>query len=276
MSAAPTVIVSRRVRPGAEKEFERWNARIREAAQRFPGSLGSESQPPGDAHPDEWLIVYRFASMDDLDAWLQSPERAELMAEGEMLIDGPVREQRLVEPDPGAEPVTAVLSQRVRPEAAGEFRQFHADVTRAMSQFEGFLKCDFAPPVPGVQDDHVIVFAFDSKTNLDRWLQSEERHAILRRLEPMIEGERTMNVVGGFGGWFPAGPEPGPRRWKQAVAVLIALFPVTLTLGALQRWLLPELPWVPALFVANVLGIAALTWVLMPVVTRWLADWLRR
>jgi antibiotic biosynthesis monooxygenase (ABM) superfamily enzyme len=276
MSAVPTVIVSRRVRPGAEKEFERWNAKIRAAAQSFPGSLGSETQPPNDAHPEDWVIVYRFASTEDLDRWLRSPEREALLAEGEPLIAGPEREQRIGQPHPGAEPVTAVLSQRVRPGAEADFRDFHVDVSRTMSEFDGYLRSDFAPPIPGVQDDHVIVFAFDSKANLDRWLESDERQAILRRIEPMIEGERTLNVVGGFGGWFPTGDDPGPKRWKQAVAVLIALFPTTLTLGMLQRWLVPDAPWVPSLFVANVLGIAALTWVLMPFVTRRLGPWLHR
>lgn len=276
MAAAPTVIVSRRVRPGAEKEFERWNARIRAAAERFPGSLGSETQPPNEAHPDDWVIVYRFGSIEDLERWLRSPERAKLLAEGETWIEGPVREQRIVQPDPGAEPVTAVLSQRVRPESEADFLRLHADVAQTMSQFDGFLRSDLAPSVAGLQDDHVIVFSFDSKANLDRWLASDERQDIVRRMETMIEGERTLNVVGGFGGWFAVGDGPGPRRWKQAIAVLIALFPVTLTLGVLQRWLLPDVPWVAALFVANVLGIAALTWILMPIVTRRLDSWLRR
>ena len=53
-------------------------------------------------------------------------------------------------------------------------------------------------------------------------------------------------------------------RWKQATIVLLALFPTALTLSLIRRWLLPDLPLVPTVFISNVLGIAVLTWFLMP------------
>lgn len=273
---SPTIIVSRRVSPGREREFEGWNARIRAAAESFPGHVGSEAQPPNEAHPDEWMIVYRFATAEQLDAWMTSPERRALLDEGDRLLRGPVREQRLVQTDPGAEAVTAVMSQRVRPGAWEEFRRAHAEITLVMRSFEGFLSCELAEPVPGVQDDHVVVFAFDSRRNLDRWLESDERQDVLALVEPLIEGERTLNVVGGFAGWFQVDGAVEPPRWKQAVAVLLALYPTTLLLGFLQRTFAPDTPWIPALFISNVVGIAILTWLLMPFVTRMLSSWLRR
>lgn len=273
---SPTIIVSRRVSPGQEREFERWNARIRAAAESFPGHLGSEAQPPNDAHPDEWMIVYRFATPEQLDAWMTSNERRALLKEGNRLLDGPVREQRLVQTDPGPEAVTAVMSQRVRPDAWDEFRRAHAQITLVMRDFDGFLSCELAEPVPGIQDDHVVVFAFDSRRNLDRWLESDERQKVLALIEPLIEGDRTLNVVGGFAGWFRMDSSREPRRWKQAVVVLIALYPTTLLLGYLQRTFTPDAPWIPALFVSNVVGIAILTWILMPFVTRLLSRWLQR
>jgi uncharacterized protein len=273
---SPTIIVSRRVKPGFEREFERWNTRIRAAAESFPGHLGSEAQPPDAAHPDEWMIVYRFASPEQLEAWIGSPERKRLLEEGDPLLDGPVREQRLVQRTPGPETVTAVMSQRVKPDAWGAFRDAHSRIVLTMSRFPGFLSCELAEPVPGVQDDHVIVFVFDSRQHLDRWLESDERRRVLELVEPLIEGERTLNVVGGFAGWFEIDGAPGPPRWKQGVAVLVALYPTTLLLGFLQRTFAADAPWVPALFVSNVVGIAILTWLLMPLVTRLLAPWLNR
>jgi uncharacterized protein len=272
---SPTIIVSRRVKPGREREFERWNDRIRSVAESFPGHLGSEAQPPNDAHPDEWVIVYRFATPDQLEAWMSSSERGALLDEGNLLLDGPVREQRLVQ-DPGSEAVTAVMSQRVRPEAWSDFRLAHGEITQVMRDFDGFLSCELVEPVPGVQDEHVVLFAFDSRQNLDRWLNSTERQEVLRVLEHLVEGERTLNVVGGFAGWFTVANSREPPRWKQAVVVLVALYPTTLLLGLLQRQLAPDAPWVPALFVSNVVGIAILTWLLMPFVTRLLSRWLNR
>jgi hypothetical protein len=98
---------------------------------------------------------------------------------------------------------------------------------------------------------------------------------VLRRLEPLVEGDRTITIVDGFAGWFATG-EQAPPRWKQATAVLLALFPVTLTLGFLQRTFAADVPWVPALFVSNIIGISLLTWVLMPRITGMLHGWLHR
>ena len=168
------------------------------------------------------------------------------------------------------------MTQRVNPDAWDDFRRAHAEITMVMRDFDGYLSCELVEPVPGVQDDHAVVFAFASREDLDRWFASDERRKVLELIAPLIEGERTLNVVGGFGGWFSADPHREPRRWKQAVAVLIALFPTTLTLSFLQRTFVSDVPWVPALFVSNVLGIMVLTWLLMPAVTRVLASWLER
>lgn len=274
--AIPTVVVARRVKQGRESDFRLWNERLRIAAEQFPGHLGSEAQPPSDAHPGEWINIYRFDSQETLDGWLGSEERAGLMREGIDLVDGPTREQRIAQRDFQSDVVTAVMSVRIHPQAFDEYRRAHVAIAQAMGRFPGFVRCELVEPDPGVQDDHVIVFSFDSRANLDNWLESSAREQVLRRIEPLIEGERTLNVVGGFGGWFAPEREHAPVRWKQAIAVLIALYPMTLTIGFIQRAVAPDVPFVPALFVSNVLGIAALTWLLMPVVTRVLDPWLRR
>ncbi len=87
-----------------------------------------------------------------------------------------------------------------------------------------------------------------------------------------------MNVVGGFGGWFPARPgQPeGPKRWKQSIAVFIALFPTSLLITLVRVEVAPNMNVVLGVFIGNVLGILALTYVLMPRVTRWLGSWLTR
>lgn len=275
-AAAPTVIVARRAAPGREAEFEAWAEEIRAAAATFPGHLGSELQPPSSAHPGEWVTVYRFVDQDDLERWLASDRRAELMTQGEALTEGPTREQRIARPADGAEVVTAVMSQRIRPGRLDAFQDAEARIASAMAEFPGFLSFEHSPPVAGVQDEYVISFTFASRADLDRWLESDSRRQVLGLVEPHIEGERTLSVLGGFGGWFVAEKEQAPIRWKQAVAVLIALYPTTFVLSLVQRQWFGDVPWAIALFASNVLGIIALTYVLMPRLTAVLRPWLRR
>lgn len=275
---APTVIVSRRLVPGSEDSYRWWSIRIRDAAKEFPGYLGAEIQPPDANHPEEWVTAYSFATAGQLDAWLASSVRAALIEEGAELLDGPPREQRVAGLRLAPEPVTVVFSQRVKAGGETEYARLVDEVVGMLHSVDGFLASDILDPVEGVQTEHAVVVAFASRRQLDAWLEAPERREWLARIEPFIEGERSMSVVGGFAGWFEgSAPRPGgPRRWKQAIAVLIALYPTALTLGWILRTVAPDLPFAVNMLVANILGVAVLTWLLMPLLTKLLAGWLGR
>ena len=270
--------MARRVLPDREDDFRAWDRRIRTVAESFPGYLGSEVQPPHSSHPGEWVTMYSFATVEQLEAWLGSEERKELISEVDEIIDGPARQQRVAALRTTPEPVTVVFSQRIAPDNHEAFVALHDDVVDRLRRFPGFLGSELLHPVEGVQDDYVIVASFASRPDLDRWLESDTRRDWLRRSEQLIEGDRTMNVVGGFGGWFPAQPSrpQGPKRWKQSIAVFIALFPTSLAITLVRGEIAPNMNVVLGVFVGNVLGILALSYVLMPRVTSWLGDWLRR
>lgn len=270
----PTVIVARVARAGFEREFERWLRRITDTAARAPGHIGSDLQPPGPQHPDEWMIVYQFADQSLLDAWLESPVRAALLVEGSELTDGDARVQR-VAMGAGDDPVTAVASFRVRAGHEEQFERDYDEVINSIESFDGFLRAQLFPPVEGVQDDTVIVFSFQSREQLDVWLASEVRANVLARLDHHVDGERQVNVVGGFGGWFSLG-EASVKTWKQASVVLLALYPTVLALNEILGWLIPDVPYLLAILIGNILSVALLSWVLMPRLTRLLDGWLRQ
>lgn len=277
-AAAPTVVVARSVRPESEDEFRAWDWRIRAAAASYSGYLGSEVQPPNPSHPGEWVTVYSFATVGELEAWLQSDERREFMVEVAVMIDGEAREQHVAGMRAAQEPVTVVFSQVVAPHNRDEFVALHNNAVERLGDFTGFLGSELLHPVEGVQKEYVIVASFASRVDLDRWLESGTRRDWVDRIEQLIEGDRTYNVVGGFGGWFPAQvaqPE-GPKRWKQSIAVFIALFPTVLLITLVRGAIAPNMNVVVAVFIGNVLGILALTYVLMPPLTHRLRHWLSR
>ncbi len=271
----PTVVVSRTARPGHEEEVAAWLRRLVAEARTFPGHAHADIQPPNPAHPDEWVILYQFETAEQLEHWLGSDARIRIIAEGDHLIVGPKREQ-VVALAQGAEPVTAVASFRVKPGNEHRYRELHERLIARLAVFPGFLRSELFAPVAGVQDETVVVFAFDSRRHLDAWLGSDERRQMLAEIEPYLDGERTINVVGGFAGWFGAPGMASVKRWKQASLVLLALFPTTLVLTRLRMWLLPDVHWVLGTLIGNALGVVALTWLLMPRLTSWFAAWLRR
>jgi uncharacterized protein len=269
----PTVIVARRARPGREREFERWLRRLVDRAGHAPGFVASEIQPPDDTHPGEWVVVYRFVDAESLEAWMHSPARTHLLEDGNELVEPGAREQVVAVGDTG-DPVTAVSSVRVKPDAFGEFRAVLHEVEDVLGRTEGFIRLELLEPVAGVQDDTIVFITFDDRARLDRWLASDERRRLLARMEPFTDSERVINVVGGFAGWFEGGMQV--RRWKSAAAVLAALIPTSLLYAWVRQTWFPDIPLVPGVVVGNVFGILVLTWLLMPWITRRLDRWLRR
>ena len=271
----PTVIVSRRVAPGREAELERWMQRVHQAAMLQPGYISDDHQPPDARHPDEWVVTYQFTDPDALEAWLTSPFRRKLIAEGRDLVVGEARHQVLALPETHARrPVTAVISSLVKPGREADYRTVHAEIELALNSAPGFLRSELFEAVPGVQEHTIVVFAFDSREHLDVWLASNLRRQLVARLEPLVEGERVLNVVGGYAGWFSA--ERSVARWKQALTVLLGIVPISLLVTLIREQVAPDLPMPVAVVASSAVGVTLLTYVVMPRLTRLLAGWLRR
>lgn len=273
--SSPTVLVARRVVPGREAEFGEWITRVTEAAAQAPGHVAVDVQRPDSTHPDEWLVVYRFVDADALHGWLDSDTRARLIREGGDLIVGEPRMQVIaaVPDDPGVRMVTSYL---LKEGGDAVHRAVHDDVMSVLADFPGFREREILDAVEGVQPETVVILTFDDEPSLRMWLDSDPREKLLSRLDPFIEGTYTTSVVAGFVGWFAFNAAEEPKRWKQAVIVFLALFPTVLLITYLRGIFWPDAPLVPAVFVGNVIGIAVLTWVLMPPLTRRLSSWLQR
>ncbi|MFI5506689.1 antibiotic biosynthesis monooxygenase [Mycobacterium sp. NPDC051804] len=82
-----TVVVTHRVDPADVDEFLAWQERLRLAENAFPGFRGTELFRPVEGAQEEWTALYRYSTADDLDRWLISNERKELLAEGEKFKD---------------------------------------------------------------------------------------------------------------------------------------------------------------------------------------------
>ena len=204
-----TVVVSRRVDNGEARQFRRWLRRLRRQIRRAPGFLDYRVHPP--THNDnECVITYRFANPASLDRWLVSPQRLALIEESGALLIAPPVEQRVVEPR--RDGVTLVSSVRVRPGANDAYQALHGQGVAAAQKLGGLVRSELIPPIPAAQDDTVAILTFADRPALDRWVASSERHSVLAAMSELTDGQRTLNVVGDFAGWFGGSsqrPRPG-------------------------------------------------------------------
>ena len=271
---SPTVIVSRSVATENEDAFGAWVTRLITAAYRTDGYVSAGVERPDATHPGEWLVVYRFVDGSSLDASLSSAARHKLLQEGAALFEGEASEQ-IVAGVPAHDEVRVVSSYRLREGTQPEHLLFHQRVLDQLQGFPGFIRREILDAVEGVQSETVVMLTFDSRSNLIAWMESPEREEALTDLDALTVGELTTSVVGGFAGWFPSTDDAGPTpKWKQAVVVLIALYPTVILTTQLGRWFWPDLNSYLAIFVGNVISIAILTWLLMPALTHRLRSWL--
>ncbi len=282
-----TVIVARSAKDQQARAAERWLNEIVRLASESPGFVRSEVQPPGPDHPNEWVVVYEFRTRDELDAWLSSSVRSEMVAREPDIFLGHPREQVLaarnlehsvtavasfrlasLEPD---SPRGVLDAQTVEAAFVAEYDRLHSVVSR----FPGFLRCEYHPATQGVQDEEIIVFTFADRPSLDGWLGSEERKTTLERIRPLLKDDRTLNIVGGFAGWFDTQSDRPVKTWKSAALILLALYPTALAVGYVRDLALPDLSGPVATLIGNAGGVAILSWFVMPPLTRRLALWLR-
>ncbi|MGW6120104.1 antibiotic biosynthesis monooxygenase [Nocardia sp. NPDC055165] len=273
--AAATVVITQQPRVGRESEFRRWQAEVNDAAAAFPGFLGADVTPPGDAQSD-WSVVYRFDDIVNLKRWLASDTRDELLARGTGLFERPSTQHVLVD-EPAEEVATVVVSHPVAADRETEFIAWQDRMTEVERTFRGFRGSGLHRPIPGVQSDWTIIYSFASAEYLDHWLESPQRKALLEEA-PDFRDFEVHRIANPYGSWFPpsrTGEDGGPASWKTALSVLVGLYPtvVILTVIIAEIWPGAQL-WI-SLLVGNILSVSLLTWVVMPVVTRALGFWMR-
>lgn len=82
-----TVVVRRRVKAGCEAAYEDWLSRLTHDAGALPGYLGAEFHRPASDKPREYVSIFRFATVADLEAFEDSDLRARYLREVAPLVE---------------------------------------------------------------------------------------------------------------------------------------------------------------------------------------------
>ena len=83
---AVTQVIFSRIKPGMEDSYREWAARMQQAQAHYPGYRGMYLQPPG-LGGTHWITMLRFATTEQLNAWLAAPERAAMLKEARAFIE---------------------------------------------------------------------------------------------------------------------------------------------------------------------------------------------
>lgn len=82
-----TEVFVTQVSPDKEMAYRDWIARIHQAEAKFPGFRGVYVQSPSQTGGRNWITLLQFDSPENLDRWLTSKERQEVLKESKTLVE---------------------------------------------------------------------------------------------------------------------------------------------------------------------------------------------
>jgi uncharacterized protein len=172
--------------------------------------------------------------------------------------------------------VTVIVARRVRPGAEADFQAWAAEASAAAAKFPGHMGATLQLPDAASGPEHVLVFRFASLADLRRWEQSDERRHYLERAVELTEGDPNVQLLTGMEGWFVPPPHAvaPPPRYKMAIVTGAAIFPLVVGFNALVAPLLEPLPPIWRTLLATVFLVTAMTYLVMPPLSRLLRGWL--
>ncbi|MDR9750070.1 antibiotic biosynthesis monooxygenase [Pseudomonas sp. SZMC_28357] len=168
-------------------------------------------------------------------------------------------------------PVTLMVARRV---ADGRYEDLIAwlrEGEQLATDFPGYLGSGVLAPPPD-DDEFQIIFRFTDETTLHAWEHSASRTAWLARGSDLF-AHPMEHRVSGIEGWFGAVGQR-PPRWKQAVAIWLAFFPVSLLFNFVLGPLLGELSLLSRVFVSTLVLTPLMVFWFIPLSTHLLAGWL--
>jgi len=261
-----TIVTQTRVRAGRDDEFSAWQKRISAVASGAPGFIDQTVMPPNAPAQIDWIILQRFVSPEAAASWLNSNERLEMIEQALPMLVG--QDDVHIVHDDGVgvlpSPVSALIATKLKPGVEEQYRAWEQKVAAVQSKAKGFQGFRFEPPIPGVQDSWLTILRFDSDVNLQAWLNSPERVALLKEAEPFTDEHHARIVRTGFDQWFKlAEGTPAPAVWKMNMLVLMVLYPLVFLFGVVVQTPLMTNNGVPywlALFVSQIFSVLVLNW----------------
>ncbi|WP_404364914.1 antibiotic biosynthesis monooxygenase [Marinobacter sp.] len=176
-----------------------------------------------------------------------------------------------------SQPVTVVVSRRVRKGEGAAFERLSSDMTERAAGFPGYLGATLFRPSAPEDPEYRIVFRFQDRETLAAWEESEERRELLRQIESLLVEPSEREVTSGIVTWFTLpgqNPVKPPPKYKMTIVSWLALYPAVTLIFVLFGDLLATLPLLLRTLIVTVFVMLLMSYVLMPRMTRWFSFWL--
>lgn len=81
-----TVVITHRVRPQSQADYEQWLGEIIPLSKSYPGHLGVQVIRPIAESTPAYTVIIRFDTRDNLLAWMRSPDRKRVIEKAQPFL----------------------------------------------------------------------------------------------------------------------------------------------------------------------------------------------
>jgi antibiotic biosynthesis monooxygenase (ABM) superfamily enzyme len=172
--------------------------------------------------------------------------------------------------------VTEVVTTYVKPGQDHEYQTWAEKIHQAEAQFPGYRGGYLQPAASQRQHYWTTLVRFATPEQLDRWLTSDVRKALLRQHDELVQSWEHHRLPSWFSGWFPtdATSSESPKSWKQSMLVILMLFPIVMLEIRFLSPFLTAVSTAPATFIGNVISVILRGWLFMPLAIAPMKWWL--
>lgn len=169
--------------------------------------------------------------------------------------------------------VNILIARSVRPGRESAFEETVRAWIPTSLTFPGHHGVVMLRPGPGSRE-YATLLRFRTEAEWEAFRAWQPYKDFLESLRPLLTDEPDVDRLHGLEAWFTARGGHGPARWKMAlvtwVGVNIAVYAMSRGVGLFAG----DWAFLPRFLLVNALVVAALTWAVMPALTRVARPWL--
>lgn len=176
------------------------------------------------------------------------------------------------------ETVFRVVQRRAKPGCEKAYEALIGAMFEEAKKFPGYLSAELIPPAMN-GGEYQIIQRFATEQDMERWSTSEQRATWHERLLAVADGDPEYRLLTGLEAWFGPGITPAkapPPKWRMTLVSWMGIFPTVTLLLWLVSPLLASLPFLLRTALFTALVAIAMSYLVMPRLSRWMAWWLHK
>ena len=175
---------------------------------------------------------------------------------------------------------TVVINHQIIEGKQNQYEDWLDEIGPICRSYVGNIDWQIIRPIPNLTYDYTIIIRFDTIENLTKWMESNDRKHLIKKVQPLFSKDDKYLIKSGLDFLFTNNNENQkiPARWKQYLVTWSAIYPLSILIPLLVLPILkflnfPDNRFINSLFISGIV-VAIMIYLLMPNYTKLIKKWL--